>query len=331
MIFLFVITIVSLSEGKAQNWWEQGLVSHYAFDSISGVDSVPSGVNLNIGAQVTAVNNRFNRPQSAISFAQGSSGGSAIASHLPTGTSARSFSLWIRLNQLPSGNIPFESPFFYGAMLENQGQGLVIDANGTVSYAGYKSTPSSAADLSSITTINAAEWIHVGCSFEGDTAKLYINGQLDNSSFKSWNTASNRAINFGRMGFIGGGGQTGGGSVVLPYNGEVDDFRAYNRALSAEEFSKLALDDFSPLGSNVGLEESKMVKLVIYPNPVSQKLKLNIDRHVVTLNVWSLTGTLLLKEEGTEHEIEVSNLANGVYILEVVTDQGSLYNRFIKN
>lgn len=328
-LMVALVVFLIMGEIKAQNWWLQGLVSHYAFDSLSGVDSALNGINLSTGT-LAAINNRFNIPQKAISFTQTVDGASAVASHLPNGSSVRSFSVWIRLNQLPSGNIPFESPFFYGEMQENQGQGLVVDGLGILSYAGYKSTTNSSADLEATTALNVGEWTHIGCSYDGDTAKIYLNGQLNNSDLKTWNTTANRMLHFGRMG-VTGGGQTGGSSISLPYSGDVDDFRAYNRELSAEEFFKLSKDDFSPLSSGLNVSERSALRTEVYPNPVSNLLNVQSSCQLTAVKVWSIAGELLLEQMGNRKAIDVSSLPQGVYMVEIVADKHTSFQRFLKN
>lgn len=324
-VFLFALSAVGL---PAQNWWEQGLIAHYAFDSISAVDSSLSGVDLNVSPQLLATTNRSAQPDKAVDFAQPNDYVQGSSSHLISGTAPRSFSVWLRVNQLPDLSLPFACPFFYGAQQDKKGQGIVVDDQGRVSYAGYKDSPSSTADVESIGTINEGEWVHIGCSYDGDTAKLYIDGLLDNSGVKVWNTTANLALHFGRMGATGGG-QQGGATILLPFDGAVDDFRAYDRELSAVEMFKLSKDDFSVISSGIGLNEQRAPDFSLYPNPTDGLLHISGVQSFSVLEVLSLNGTSLERMENT-NTIDVSGLETGVYLLRISSEHTVAYKRFVK-
>jgi hypothetical protein len=72
------------------------------------------------------------------------------------------------------------------------------------------------------------EWIHVGLTYDGTTAKAYINGSEVSSGTKNWNLVLSRAY-LGR--------QVNDGEY---WDGEVDDVWLYSRALTAEQVRGLA-------------------------------------------------------------------------------------------
>jgi len=75
-------------------------------------------------------------------------------------------------------------------------------------------------------------WAHVAATFDGTTARLYLNGQEIMSGGFAFNTAGETA-NMGVGCVTGGGtGYSGNGEVFL---GDIDEVRIYNRALSETE------------------------------------------------------------------------------------------------
>ncbi|NQV32252.1 MAG: LamG domain-containing protein, partial [Phycisphaeraceae bacterium] len=74
------------------------------------------------------------------------------------------------------------------------------------------------------------EWTHVGVSFNGVTAQVYISGVEVGSGGFAFGTDTAAAIQFGAV--DGNGGN--------PFNGALDEIKIYNRALSQGEMEALA-------------------------------------------------------------------------------------------
>jgi hypothetical protein len=96
-------------------------------------------------------------------------------------------------------------------------------------------TSSGIVDFGSTTRVDDAEWHHVACVFDNGTLNIYIDGILDAS------TAGGATFGSGltRYGFLGTGsesstynGTTGPNDY---FNGEMDEFKIWNRALSQIE------------------------------------------------------------------------------------------------
>lgn len=85
-------------------------------------------------------------------------------------------------------------------------------------------------------------------------------------------------------------------------------------------------------------ESSDGMQIIAYPNPAVDNLNILadfVDKTDITLKIMDLTGKTLISEskygvEAIETIINVSDLANGIYILSVETNNGNLIRKFIK-
>ncbi|NOY71716.1 MAG: hypothetical protein GXP14_04970 [Gammaproteobacteria bacterium] len=86
----------------------------------------------------------------------------------------------------------------------------------------------------SVTTLQLGQWYHLAGTYDGSSIKLYVNGTLNSSVLKSGN------INYSPLpsGLYIGKFQDSNESNE--FDGNIDDVRIYNRALSAAEVSALA-------------------------------------------------------------------------------------------
>lgn len=82
---------------------------------------------------------------------------------------------------------------------------------------------------------DGSTWLHVVATYDGNTIKLYINGQLDSSKADQFEIATNDlALAFGAE-----------SDGYRAYSGSLDDVAIYDRALSAEEVQALYFSGFT--------------------------------------------------------------------------------------
>lgn len=94
--------------------------------------------------------------------------------------------------------------------------------------------------------------------------------------------------------------------------------------------------DFSLVPCNeIGIEEQGMLDAKIYPNPVEDMLNIRLSNHFGNsiINLFDMSGRNLLyyKTITDNYSIDVSNLVQGVYVLEIQSDKGILRKKIIKN
>ena len=80
---------------------------------------------------------------------------------------------------------------------------------------------------------------------------------------------------------------------------------------------------------NVGVDEVENVSFSVYPNPVTDKVMLQCASEVREVSVLDLSGRTLMTLGATK-SVDMSGLANGMYIVRVVTDNGIGMQKIVK-
>ena len=75
------------------------------------------------------------------------------------------------------------------------------------------------------------KWAHLAGTWDGTTKRIYVNGVMVAS------TASQISYDTHNI-YLGA--DENNGTLALPFDGELDDLRVYNRVLSASEIAALA-------------------------------------------------------------------------------------------
>ncbi len=85
---------------------------------------------------------------------------------------------------------------------------------------------------------NAAQWYHIAATFDGSTARLYVNGEQDGSRSKSMTIDNLQNNRFSKKAFIGRATGTRQAGINESFHAAViDELRIYNTALSAAEIA----------------------------------------------------------------------------------------------
>ena len=143
---------------------------------------------------------------------------------LPTGTSARTLSVWMYNNNTNANSI------WYGTAGTNQGIGMQqLNANGdTFRFYGY------ANDYDIVVTSTQGNmwnrWTNMVGTFDGSVAAVYLNGDYMGSSARAWNTVLGGTLSLGATVFSGSPGNF--------LNGFLPVAQIYNRVLSFAEIKQ---------------------------------------------------------------------------------------------
>lgn len=90
---------------------------------------------------------------------------------------------------------------------------------------------------------------------------------------------------------------------------------------------------YVPANSPVSISSNEVGKLVLYPNPASEQLRIENDKVIETLEVIDITGKCISKHRvGSNNcEINVNNLASGMYFIRIMDkNQQFSIKKFIK-
>ena len=74
----------------------------------------------------------------------------------------------------------------------------------------------------------------------------------------------------------------------------------------------------------------EFVALGIYPNPVNDQLFIETESEINDIVVYDVYGRQQLAVSGQQSVISVDNLNSGVYFVKIVTNDGEVVKRFVK-
>jgi hypothetical protein len=134
------------------------------------------------------------------------------------GSSSRTMLSWSRISANDGST---HASFAYGTNGTNQA--FFIGVSGLNPFCGAWGNDLTSSGVS--VTLNS--WFHTACVFDGTTAYLYVNGILNTSASKAWNTTNASKTYLGR--------QVDNGQY---WNGNIGQVQLYNRVLSAQEIKQ---------------------------------------------------------------------------------------------
>jgi hypothetical protein len=87
------------------------------------------------------------------------------------------------------------------------------------------------------------------------------------------------------------------------------------------------MDNFNEIP--IGLHErANLIKMAVYPNPVQDRMRIEIEGELLALTITDLTGKTVF--ENIEKEIDLSMLESGIYILSAKTSKGISTQKIVK-
>lgn len=124
-------------------------------------------------------------------------------------------------------------------------------------------------------------------------------------------------------------------STVNPFyfDGGMDDFRFYDRALNATEIDELFAE--ADPGSGTGVFEAPAQQaLAVWPNPTNGSFSVDVSRLGAgskTVQVWSATGQLAATQQTTSSIVQMTDekLVPGLYLVTVNSQSGQATTRIM--
>jgi hypothetical protein len=149
------------------------------------------------------------------------------------------------------------------------------------------------------------EWYMLTCTHDADSAKLYLNGELQDARGVSGVKPSD--LEFLTM-FLG--------KSNWPdplFTGKLDEFKIWNEVLTADEIA--GLYTFPEVPSSVSSLDNEGINIYSY----GRNLVVNIDNALpdASLKVYNIQGMEVYNESGFGSSIELGSLETGIYIVKV--------------
>ena len=304
-----------------------GLVSKYTFDN----DSIQDVVGDNNGtAEFETYNIGYGGSGKCISF-DGNDGSQmatiskgTIEDSIVAFDQDLSISFWFRLNNYNSGfprNILSSRRTQTGA--ESGGIEFLLRASpsNTLQVSGRSISGGLTLEYNiESNTIQTNQWYFVTFTQLGSVQSLYLNGSLIGEDL-TLNMAEQ--CNFWAVGASFRGNEAG-----REFNGDIDEVRFYNRALSSVEVTQLY--NFDP--STADIENNILsADVSVYPNPAQDFLTISSESKVKEVQILSADGNLVLSGSNS-NAIDVSMLNTGMYFVQCTLENGQkLMKKFIKN
>jgi hypothetical protein len=165
------------------------------------------------------------------------------------------------------------------------------------------------------------QWVNYVFVFKGGTSnsKLFRNGQLIGANSQEYNQVHTTTQ------FRIGGFETGNQSPPIFFLGKIDDVGVWNRELSSIEISSLYSS------SILGVSQSEKIKIKLFPNPTSSILNIETQEKIIKIKIIDITGRTTNISNFSNNKIDVSSLSNGMYFVEIKTENGLFEEKFIKN
>gem|GEM_PF-2267399 len=294
---------------------DPSLVASFACDQPL-VDTSQRGATV-VDFNATYVPDRFGRPNQALRFNGSSNFVLFNVPSLPRGSAPRTLSLWVkseRINATPgNGNDHFAG---WGANAPSQAFGFFFGLPPyrpqLYGYLGVNDTLT--------TTITESRWLHVTHTYDGTTARVYVNGQSVGQRTLVLNTTG------GTLFSIGGriATEISVSAIRGYFAGSIDDVRIWNRSLSAAEVANLHLESANQLSPPV---------ITVQPIPqnlfVGQALQLTVNAAGAGpfSYQWLRNGSVITDATTATYLVATATAADsGTYSAVVANAYGSAYS-----
>jgi len=299
-LFLIAIAIIGLATFTMAQVPDyvptNGLVGLWPFNGNTNDISGNNNNGINNGATLTT--DRFGISNNAYSF-----NGTSNYINVPNSTSLQfngelTISAWVNASSLPS---PVSYWFSKGADGWTPYSWVSSVAHpGDLATVSIFNDNNQTTSATSLTPVELNKWIHLVFTFDGSYAKCYFNGKLESSVASSYTTFSNiYDLKFGKR-FTSG----------LPYfwNGKLDDFGIWNRALTDTEitnlyngnicFSYITVTDTLTINANItGFNPVKYTNTIkVYPNPTKDAVTIDCGNNYSSLNGYTIKITNSLSQ-----------------------------------
>lgn len=231
----------------------------------------------------------------------------AVVDNLPQGNSARSVSIWVKLNDITSANYIWG----YGTAFNAQYCGLLqqgtTSSNSDLSLAGWGASN----DIIVSTPLAKDVWYNYAITYDGRVSKIYRNGELLKSIEGITRSTKGNILRLGEI------------NTTIGINADVDDLKIYNIALTEDQVrgSYNASKAIIPVvtvtdkGSVAKAAKKSVAKTNTVSKTSSNPIIATNDVNTVPKNVEVFSQGQ--KVFGSNSSISINELPEGTYLLKI--------------
>jgi hypothetical protein len=291
-----------------------GMIGWWPFDGNAN-DLSPNGNDGTVYGAVLSPD-RFGNPNMAYSF-------DGIDDYIDCNRDYQatfSFSIWFK-TYVDQGYSPIIDAFdgHWEIQLKNNQPDYVSFVNPFNNYQEFIST----------TTVTSNVWHHLICTYNAGAVNFFINGQLTDQFTVLPLQLFGGTYNFGAS--------LSGTDQFL--NGTLDDIGIWDRTLTEEEVTSLhsgASTGDITIGEGLGRANGSVE---LYPNPANGRFNLMLEQMegIVNAKVYDIQGrevwsdALVANGTHSQHSIDLTEQAKGIYTLQLQYSQGTLTRKLVKN
>jgi hypothetical protein len=195
----------------------------------------------------------------------------------------------------------------------------------------YENSTINSGVTTQITDILESNWHHVVGTYDGTTAKLFIDGVLVNFleiEYTLWN--SEQSLLFGKETY----------GLNRQFDGDLDDIGMWDRVLSENEIEKIFLSK-PQTTTDVNYHSHPTDfggKVECYPNPTTDVINVDLsglnDYSGQKLRIMNLSGQIVYEENVNQSKVVIdvkSLLSSGIYVINTVDRNGTITstNKFV--
>ncbi|MDQ6993128.1 MAG: DUF5011 domain-containing protein [Mariprofundus sp.] len=306
-ITITVTVAAGIMAGQAPT---NGLVAYYPLDANTNDSSTFARTSVQTGA-VTQISDHRGVANAAYSF---------VSTKL-TSTGATELSLtqltlaaWVKINGAGGMNPRIVGVGAPGSAFENYS--LILQGAGPTAKLWFYTGGTVANAFSTASLSNDGLWHHVAVSYDGTSARFYIDGALDSTVAAAGALAPITTANIN----VGGSGNT-----VDYFNGDIDEVRIYNRMLNMAEITALKA---SPGNWISTLEDTNVVVTLSGVNPTGNPLTSKVTSLPVAGTLYQTVDGTILGAQITTVPAIVSNANQQVIFVPALNGNGAPYAGF---
>ncbi|MBU2019165.1 MAG: T9SS type A sorting domain-containing protein [Bacteroidetes bacterium] len=107
--------------------------------------------------------------------------------------------------------------------------------------------------------------------------------------------------------------------AIIIYSGDMDG-------------SVLHVDNFNFKGGNVGIAENEKLVSLVYPNPASEEVMITLNARPESIQIFDVSGQIVktINTSSVLTSVNISDLASGTYLVNVISKTGVATTKFVK-